>query len=1058
MPLNGHYSGSAGSFTEAEALAQLMDLKAQVGENNGNFKVGFNGIYGGEATLARNCRLARDNNMSHAVIINVQTHVGPNLIQNIAAADFRNYQWRRDGVTWEGNDPLDDRDWQVVTPSRYATTLRTKFKSLTDAKSRPIKRVMDDYPGIIISVNACIEEELAVRGQATPYLADYSPFAITEFRDWLRHTGMYDADTGAYPTEGAPAAIVGNFVSINGKMRSPFYDDPSPSNSNGTGTSFNAKSGTSFSTWTLRNWDLTAYPDPITDPNFDPTPSSGLGYTAGGFDAPRDINGTAFWRAWSWDFADRGDTFPPGNPSAPAYGFRQTMIRNFVNDVLLWIEEEGIPAELITAHQIPAEMLFSDARARSSASPIWSGLSKCNGTVGITRYGTINNTQVQYITQYTDDWGIYEWHPRQGETDEAVLKNRTLQELDIIYDNNCRIVCPFTWNSGVRHPEYPVANSGFAEGLKEWLAEKVAEQHPVPTSGLVAHWPLDEGTGTTASDASGYDQHGTLLNGASWGSDATRASYVSFDGDDDRIDTGFSYALSDTDDFTWTWWANKQSPSGADTGAIMVGNRYGGTGSESLEFIKLTPNQGQFANTGDPDQIDRYSYANRPTGQWHHYAMVKSGTSYQWYVDGVAEGAPITLNYNETFPVPFFIGGDDDGSGTKVNEHFQGYIDDVVLYRSALTSQDVNNVINGIYDPIVTMVILGSPEDSNAGSTWSDGLPAHSGARYVVPATGNLRGDNGENTFPGITLTVQAGGKFQVRAIESDIATVNDLILEGGASFSAGQFAELAAGTGEGVTNVIDGNMTQSGATRLVTYSPQARSLKVLSRINGDGTLQVTGEGAIIDNAANNFSGAWEVANGSSLIFENAGAVGSADIEVQSSATLEIKGDWTQDATLTVANASGTEVKIGTNAWKVSSLTLGGSPVADGIYSPSELSALGSTVFTGSGSITAGPPQLIAGWDFWNSNTAPSANVTASGITATATASTASGNWSTTDDGSSGRGSSGDTTWGSFDGNGTPASAVTTGTGANMTATNGVTDAQITFTITNNGATDWNLD
>ena len=39
------------------------------------------------------------------------------------------------------------------------------------------------------------------------------------------------------------------------------------------------------------------------------------------------------------------------------------------------------------------------------------------------------------------------------------------------------------------------------------------------------------------------------------------------------------------------------------------------------------------------------------------------------------------------------------------------------------------------------------------------------------------------------------------------------------------------------------------------------------SRIDGDGTLQVTGEGVVIDNLANNFSGIWEVTGGSTLVY-----------------------------------------------------------------------------------------------------------------------------------------------------------------------------------------------
>lgn len=581
-----------------------------------------------------------------------------------------------------------------------------------------------------------------------------------------------------------------------------------------------------------------------------------------------------------------------------------------------------------------------------------------------------------------------------------------------------------------------------------------------PDSGLVAHWPLDEGMGSTATDASGFGANGTLIADARFASDAVRGGHVVFDGVDDRIETSFTYDLSASDDFTWAWWAKKTAPAGTGNGAIMVGNRSGGTGFENFEFIKFTPVGAQFANTDNASQIGRYGYTV-PTGVWKHYAMVKDGGNYQLYIDGVATSSTEpTFSYDETSPIPFLIGGDGGGGS---GEYFEGGIDDVVLYRSALTPREVSNVINEIYFPEIFLTTLGSPVDSTDGSVWSDGEPAHGRATYVIPANGNLRGEGGMTTFPGNVLIVEAGGRFQVRAIESDVATVDKLILRGGAGFSVGQFAELAAGTGTGVTNIIGGHITQSGATRLLTFGgSNARKLRVLSQIEGDGRLQLVGEGALIDNAANRFSGVWEVAGGSELVFENAGAVGTADIEVQSGGTLEVKGDWRQDAVLSVANDSTTEVKVGPNEWKVSSLILGGVPVPDGIYSPAELVELGSAFFSGTGRITVGTPaisqEVVAGWDLWSSSAAPVANVTGAGIVATATASTASGNWTIADDGSSGRGSSGDTTWGSFDGGGSPASAVTSGLGANMAATNGVADAQITLTLTNTGATDWELD
>lgn len=104
-----------------------------------------------------------------------------------------------------------------------------------------------------------------------------------------------------------------------------------------------------------------------------------------------------------------------------------------------------------------------------------------------------------------------------------------------------------------------------------------------------------------------------------------------------------------------------------------------------------------------------------------------------------------------------------------------------------------------------------------------------------------------------------------------------------------------------------------------------------------------------------------------------------------------------------------------------------------------------------------GVTRLVAGWDDWSGNSASDASLAAVGITASAVSSATTGNWSIADDNSSGRGSSGDGTWGSFEDEAQPASQVTSGQGANMTAVNGVADASVIFTIANTGAAGWDL-
>lgn len=214
------------------------------------------------------------------------------------------------------------------------------------------------------------------------------------------------------------------------------------------------------------------------------------------------------------------------------------------------------------------------------------------------------------------------------------------------------------------------------------------------SSGPAAHWALNEGLGTRAADSSDGGADGILRNGTAWGSDATRSSYALFDGVNDRISTTFDYALSSNDDFTWAWWANKQSPAGQKNQSIMVGNRFGGTGGENFEFIKFMPGSASFANTNNPTTIPEFNYRDIPSNQWVHYAMVKRGSSFQWFVNGSPQGSPRQINYNESSLIPFFIGGDGNNSP---NEHFRGGIDDVVLYRRALSAEEIEGVRIGDY-------------------------------------------------------------------------------------------------------------------------------------------------------------------------------------------------------------------------------------------------------------------------------------------------------------------------------------------------------------------------
>jgi hypothetical protein len=407
----------------------------------------------------------------------------------LEATDLREFQWRLNGLTWSSEENVEDwggdRNYKRVSYSRLAPLQKAYEQERARAWAQDMLAVLEGCEERVPIFNLLVESELPSAGSTDDgQLGDYSPYAITEFRDWLRHTGIYDDTDGQYAGEGAPETIVGSLV--NG--RSPFYDDPSPADANGSGESFNAHFGTGFSSWALRCWDLDAFPAPITDTNFVVNPSGGDGFTAGGFDAPRVRDADdIFWQAWSWDTFDQGSayTYPDGNPEQPAFGFRQHLVRNFGRDLFDLMVEEGLPADHIFLHQIPGEFI-SAGRQRSGATPIWTGYLEKNGMLGLTRFSTVPDVSkmLQYVNltgKRNRGWGFFEWHPKPASSttrDTAAYiedsYNVTFKELGRLVPNRMRVVTPGWWDfsgAGFNWDTFPTYQSGMVEAIKAFSAQ-----------------------------------------------------------------------------------------------------------------------------------------------------------------------------------------------------------------------------------------------------------------------------------------------------------------------------------------------------------------------------------------------------------------------------------------------------------------------------------------------------------------------------------------------------------------------------------------------------------
>lgn len=215
--------------------------------------------------------------------------------------------------------------------------------------------------------------------------------------------------------------------------------------------------------------------------------------------------------------------------------------------------------------------------------------------------------------------------------------------------------------------------------------------------GLTGYWPLDETSGTSAPNVASGGTNATLFSGATWLNDGARGQVLSFDGVDAYASAGSIPQMTTSNNFTWSFWANTQQ--GGNT-SVMLGNRYSPSGADfsPREFVKFTNNSFEFHRNTAPEDLD---YAEIPTNTWVHHAIVKTGSAFTYYRNGVASGSS-TISQGTNNPQPLYFGGD------KTAENWQGRIDDVAIWEKALPADSIAGIASATYTPLTAPTIEGA--------------------------------------------------------------------------------------------------------------------------------------------------------------------------------------------------------------------------------------------------------------------------------------------------------------------------------------------------------------
>lgn len=240
---------------------------------------------------------------------------------------------------------------------------------------------------------------------------------------------------------------------------------------------------------------------------------------------------------------------------------------------------------------------------------------------------------------------------------------------------------------------------------------------------IVGRWKLDDGYADTAQDSGSSNIDGNLAGGTSCPSAGACPTWTAgkidkaldFDGSDDYVEVTDSAVLDITGDFTLAAWIYPDTL-GSSRAIVSKRDTSSNNGGYSLT---LGGNGEVYCQTNSGSGTTNSYTANGAVtaSAWYHVAAVRSGTSCDVYINGAKKtnsyGTHTTLAANN-LALRF-------GRSPNSTEPFDGKIDEVHVYSTALSPVEVATVYNGL-------------------STYNVGVTGNSETATIEIPAANLKG------------------------------------------------------------------------------------------------------------------------------------------------------------------------------------------------------------------------------------------------------------------------------------------------------------------------------
>ena len=258
---------------------------------------------------------------------------------------------------------------------------------------------------------------------------------------------------------------------------------------------------------------------------------------------------------------------------------------------------------------------------------------------------------------------------------------------------------------------------------------------PAKDPDLLAWWACDEGAGSLVSDSSGNGHDGTFVNGGPGWEAGVRGSAISLVGPTLVEVPALNVTLTEG---TYSGWIK---PNGSQPDwSSFIQMRPVATGFNVLGF-QLAYHWSDAQNTWSFRGGDMIA-----DGEWTFAAVSIFPDRATFNVNGV-EGSTNTVAHGTmTFGESLFLGG--DGTSGWIPRRMIGALDDVAFFGRALTTEELQEVMLGLADPVLAAVAFPDDEGTDLGRDTTLGWTAGEFAQTHNVYLGTVFEDVNEATNP----------------------------------------------------------------------------------------------------------------------------------------------------------------------------------------------------------------------------------------------------------------------------------------------------------------------